>query len=243
MRRSLIVLLASIAAAACWPAGAGATPVLVLGHNGHASVREDPFLSGRALTPVPASGSRLRPRARIARERPQARIAKRRRPPQVTFYSALRGLYHGGRIDLSAYTAAADSFRAALATERRLRDTRRAELQAVTETMHAIAASHQLTASRLPAVDATLAANRQWWSAGPLLAPDQRVEFAGSQLVWEYYPGQGIQLQILGSFGKADGLYTAGRNHYPALEQLLAELIPLASKRAGGLAWEYWFYF
>ena len=71
----------------------------------------------------------------------------------------------------------------------------------------------------------------------------QRVEFAGSQLVWEYYPGQGIELQELGSFGKADGLYTAGRLHYRRCEQLLAELIPLAAQRAGGLAWEYYFGF
>ena len=77
--------------------------------------------------------------------------------------------------------------------------------------MHNIAAAGQLTASRLPALFATLAANRQWWANGPLLASGQRVEFAGSQLVWEYYPGQGIQLQVLGSFGKADGLYTGRR--------------------------------
>ena len=56
----------------------------------------------------------------------------------------------------------------------------------------------------------TVDANRQWWTTGPLLSSGQRVEFAGSQLVWEYYPGQGIQLQVLGTFGKADGLYTGG---------------------------------
>ena len=109
--------------------------------------------------------------------------------------------------------------------------------------LHTIAASHQLTPSRLPALMATLAANQQWWTTGPLLAPDQRVEFAGSQLVWEYYPGQGLQLQVLGSFGKADGLYTAGPPDYPQMEELLSELIPLAAQRAGGIAWEYYFNF
>ena len=101
--------------------------------------------------------------------------------------------------------------------------------------MHDIAASHQLTPSRLPAIMATLAANQQWWTTGPLLSSGQRVEFAGSQLVWEYYPGQGIQLQVLGTFGKADGLYTAGATQYPAMEQLLTEMIPLgvpAGRRA-----------
>jgi hypothetical protein len=69
------------------------------------------------------------------------------------------------------------------------------------------------------------------------------VEFSGSQLVWEYYPGQGIQLQVLGTFGKADGLYTAGAADYPAMEQLLTEMIPLAAQRGGGLTWEYYFHF
>ena len=57
------------------------------------------------------------------------------------------------------------------------------------------------------------------------------------------YPGQGIELTVLGSFGVADGLYTAGRSHYAALQQLLGELIPLAAKRGGNLTWEYYFKF
>ena len=61
--------------------------------------------------------------------------------------------------------------------------------------------------------------------------------------MWQYYPGQGIELQELGSFGKADGLYTAGPLDYPRMRHLLAELIPLAAKRAGGIAWEYYFQF
>jgi len=113
----------------------------------------------------------------------------------------------------------------------------------VTETLHQIAVSRALTPSRLPALFATLDRNRQWWSTGPLLARGQRVEFAGSQLVWEYYPGQGIQLQVLGSFGKANSLYTAGASDYPRLRALLGEIIPLAAERGGGLSWEYYFKF
>ena len=51
--------------------------------------------------------------------------------------------------------------------------------------------------------------------------------------MWEYYPGQGIELQELGSFGKADGFYTGGPSYYGRLRQLLSELIPLAARRAG----------
>ena len=38
---------------------------------------------------------------------------------------------------------------------------------------------------------------------GSIPAPDQRIQFSGSELVWEYYPGQGLQLQVLGTFGHA----------------------------------------
>src|SRR5204863_4000873 len=54
---------------------------------------------------------------------------------------------------------------------------------------------------------------------------------------------QGIQLQQLGSFGKADWLCTAGRAYAARCRAILAELIPLAVHRAGGLTWEYYFNF
>ena len=67
------------------------------------------------------------------------------------------------------------------------------------------------TPSRLPVLFQTLDRNRQWWTTGPLLSSGQRVEFTGSELVWEYYPGQGIQLQVLGTFGKAVRSVQRGR--------------------------------
>ena len=111
------------------------------------------------------------------------------------------------------------------------------------ENLHVIAAAGKRTGSRLPALFLTLDRNRQWWTTGPLLSSGQRVEFSGSQVVWEYYVGQGIELQELGSFGKADGLNKAGPSYSPQGRALLAELIPLAANRAGGFAWEYYFNF
>jgi hypothetical protein len=232
VRRSLLVLLAVLA----FPAGASAAPVLVLGHQGHATARNDPFVTGPAMTPAPAAAAA--PALVFTKA-----VRETKRAPQITVLTELARLYRSHQITTSAYRGYVSSFNGALATEKRLRGTRRSELDSVTETMHQIAVTHQLTSSRLPPLFATLAANRQWWSTGPLLAADQRVEFAGSQLVWEYYPGEGIQLQVLGSFGKADGLYTGGPTDYPAMEQLLAELIPLAARRGGGLTWEYYFPF
>jgi hypothetical protein len=116
-------------------------------------------------------------------------------------------------------------------------------LEAVITDLHDIAAAGLLTPSRLPVLFLTLENNRQWWSTGPLLSSGQRVQFARSQLVWEYYPGQGIELQELGSFGGIDWMYQAGPKYFPRIRALLAELIPLAANRGGGIAWEYYFNF
>jgi D-glucuronyl C5-epimerase C-terminus len=255
VRRSLFVLLLVL----LFPASAAAAPVIVLGH-GHATLRDDPYVTGPAVTPTPASAiaPSLSTSERAARatagtggasaggRSPSSTSGKKRKKhkkPEITFLSELARLHRTGAVPTAAYHADVSAYDHALATEKKLRGTRRTELTAVTVTLHDIAASHQLTPSRLAALMATLAANQQWWTQGPLLASGQRVEFSGSELVWEYYPGQGIQLQVLGTFGKADGLYTAGAADYPAMEQLLAEMIPLAAQRGGGLTWEYYFHF
>ncbi|PZS10370.1 MAG: hypothetical protein DLM64_08720 [Solirubrobacterales bacterium] len=239
-------LCALLALCAC-PAGAAAARVVVLGTGGHARLREDPFLTLPALTPASsrlggvgaASPPGAIPRAGAPRAGPRAGAARSDRNVRTE----LARLARAHAISPGAYRRHLASFNAALSTVRRLRGTRAIELEAVIETLHGIAAAGLLTASRLPALFETLDRNRQWWTTGPLLSSGQRVEFAGSELVWEYYPGQGIALQELGSFGKADGLYTAGRSHYAELRRLLSELIPLAATRAGGLTWEYYFSF
>ncbi len=244
MRRSLVVLLALFA----WPSTAAAAPVLFRARDGSVSTRNDPFVNGPALTPGPVhrAGRRGR-RGGSGAVRPAFRGAatgrRRQRQPTRTVTGELTRLYRQRAITASAYHGYELSYDRALAAERHLAGTRRAELTAVTENVHQIAASGNLTASRLPVLFGTVDRNRQWWTSGPLLSGGQRVEFAGSQLVWEYYAGQGIQLQVLGSFGKADALYTSGRHSYGELVQLLAQLIPLAARRGGGLAWEYYFHF
>jgi hypothetical protein len=152
-------------------------------------------------------------------------------------------LAQSGSLTAAQHRSYLRAWEGALRTEKRLRGTRAAELESVIANLHGVAAAHAMTVSRLPALFLTLKRNVQWWTHGSLLAAGQRVEFAGSQLVWQYYPGQGVELQELGSFGKADGLYTAGPAHYGQLQRLLGELIPLAVHRAGGLAWEYYFDF
>ncbi|MFZ0043308.1 MAG: D-glucuronyl C5-epimerase family protein [Solirubrobacteraceae bacterium] len=205
--------------------------------------RNDPFVPGPTLTPAPGSSAPTPGSVSHATRSPAKTSTFAKRKPAPTVRSVLARLYRTHAITRSEDSSYVAGYNSALSTEKHLSGTRKTELQAVTETMHRIAASGQLTASRLPALFATLNANRQWWTHGSLLASGARVEFAGSQLVWEYYPGQGIQLQVLGTFGKADGLYTGGLSDYPAMQQLLAQIIPLAAQRAGGVTWEYYFSF
>jgi D-glucuronyl C5-epimerase C-terminus len=238
MRRGqLAATTACLVLAWLWCAsGALAARVTVLGPGGRTRVLDVPYLTAR--TPGSARARPAPARATAARA-----ARKRRRRPSKTMLTELAALHERGAIATAAYRGYVGQWRAALRTERHLRGARRAELTGVVETLHDIAVDGKLTPSRLPAMFLTLARNRQWWSRGPLLSTGQRVEFSGSQLVWEYYPPYGIQLQELASFGVADGLYTAGPADYPKLESLLAELVPLAVRRAGGLAWEYYFPF
>lgn len=223
MRSRRLTLLA-VGLLAGLPSVALADPVVVLSESGHASVREDPFLTVPADPSPP--GSRFAVTA--GRRTVRGELARLRRRHEITD---------------AAYRRFLRAYGSATRAAQRFGGTRRAELDAVIGNLQSIAARGSLTASRLPALLVTLDRNRRWWTTGPLLSPGARVEFAGSQLVWEYYAGQGIELQELGSFGKADGLYTAGRSHYGAMRQLLAEIIPLAARRAGGRTWEYYFGF
>jgi len=212
-----------------FPSTAGAAPVVVLTPAGHAVHRNDPYLTMPAVTPAPAT--------------PAVTAATKPKAKERTVRTELVRLRNSRAITSTQYRLYNGSFSAALASEKRLRGTRKTELEAVVENLHNIAASGGLWPTRLPALFETLDRNRQWWTTGPMLASGQRVEFSGSELVWQYYPGQGIELQVLGTFGKADGLYTAGSAAYPQLVDLLAEMIPLAARRGGGLTWEYYFKF
>jgi hypothetical protein len=223
---------------ACTPA-AFAARVIVLAKNGHAISQNDPFVP--SLTPTPAPVPLPTPSASIAHATKSKR--KRKPKPQPSVRSDLVRFSRTGAITHSEFGDYSRTLDEAIGSKNRLRGTRQDELEDVLVSMHDIAVDHELTPSRLPALFETLARNQQWWTTGPLLSYGQRVEFAGSQLVWEYYPGQGIELQQLASFGKADGLYTGGPSDYPAMRQLLNELIPLAVNRGGALTWEYYFSF
>jgi hypothetical protein len=172
-----------------------------------------------------------------AASKPRARAAS---GPTVT--AALQSLQRSGQITPALYTKYTSAYAAAKRSLGKLSGTRRTELGAVLSNVQAMAASGYFIASRLPVIFLTLENNRKWWTTEPLLASGTRVSFPGSKIVWEYYGGQGIEIQWLGTFGEGNGYYLSGHEN-ANLHQLLGEVLPLATKRAGGIAWEYLFQF
>ena len=137
---------------------------------------------------------------------------------------------------------ALETWRAAVATRKGLRGPGARPLGNAIDGLSAIAARGDLTPSRLALVTLTAQRNAEYFSkAKNVPAAGQRVQFDGSDLVWQYYPGQGLQLQVLASFGIANGLWRVKLKGH--LRDLLDELVALRSYRAGGVTWEYAFSF
>ena len=94
-----------------------------------------------------------------------------------------------------------------------------------------------------------MARNRQYWRALPFPASEDRVSFRGGQILFEYFPGRGLQVHPLSTFKKANLIHGACVREEPgcdraALAQLLDEMTRLAARRGRGfVAWEYMFDF
>jgi hypothetical protein len=222
IRTLCLALLALLLCAA----PAAAQDVLVLGKDGKVRARQD-----RA---VPETKMKAPRRAAVAGT--AARKKKRR-----TVTGELKRLRDAGRITPEDYAARRAVYLEVKRGARALSGTRETIMRSVVRIVDDIAARRQLTPTRLHPLWLTMERNLQWWRTGPLLASGRRVEFEGSELVWQYYPGSGLQLQMLGNFGKLNGLW--GTRENARLSVMLDELLPLAAERAGGVAWEYYFPF
>jgi hypothetical protein len=199
-------------------------------------MREDGSIVAHRHSPAPdVTFPAVRSAADQKRSEPTATPAAKRR----TVVGELGRLRAAGAIDDAAYEERRAAYEDAKRTVKKLSGARKAELGAVVSTLEDIAARGQLTASRLAPLFLTLQRNREWWTKGPLLSSGRRVGFDGSQIVWQYYPGAGIQIQVLGTFGKVNALWSSRQT--TALGQAVDELLPLAAERAGGVAWEYYF--
>jgi len=222
---------------------AAASSLLTLRDDGSTFARDDRYLP--ATQAQPASRVRARrptpPRGGLGVR--AAAGAKRAEKPKRTVRRELSRLLQAGAIDRQTYHADHATYTKARSLRNKLKKgARRSAMTAVIDNLEDVAARGDLTASRLPELFETVARNHEWWSQGPLLSSGRRVSFSGSPLVWQYYHGEGLQIQWLGTFGKANALWKS-RKHDDELRELLDAALALAAQRAGGIAFEYLFDF
>jgi hypothetical protein len=232
-------LLVACAGCLALAAPAAASPLVVVGAHGERTV-EDPYL------PPPAA-SDLPPPPPAAARGPRAGSAR-----TLTVRRRLRDLLRAGAITQEAHDRYRALYDEARALRGRLRGARRAELARVISTLERITADRGLTTTRLEPLFLTLERNSDFWRTRPFPRAGARIAFGDDPVIFQYYPGEGIQIQPLANFGKANQLYNAcvGENTRPgtpcrrgALRELLDRLVTLAARRGDGIAWEYYFHF
>ncbi len=200
----------------------------MLGPGGAISHRSDPGVAARDRTAAPAVRT---PRAAAA-----AAAAKR------TTMSELRRLRDAGSIYDVQFAAYRREYDRSKALAKKLTGRRKVEMQGVLRNLDQMAARGSFTTTRLVPLFLQLQRNREWWSTGPLLANGARVSFKGTELVFQYAPGEGLAIHPLANFGKLNALWRS-KADYDRMVDLLDELLPLAVSRAGGVAWEYYYDF
>jgi hypothetical protein len=209
VRAVLLALLALCAAAA----PAAAEPVLVVGEDG-AVVRDDPVLPPDALATTPPPGGERS----CAASAPVAVASAR------TVGSEVRRVARAGAITAAQSDDYLAAYRRARSAARGLGGQRGNELRAVIRGVESLARRRLLTSTRMPAAFLQLRRNTEFWrKQGFPKAPvpkrkpctgaaglgGARVTFAGDPVVFQWYPGQGLQIQPLANFGKANALWRA----------------------------------
>jgi hypothetical protein len=196
---------------------------------------------------VPAGG--IAPHAVASAAAAKKTEAKRTTRGQKAVARALLRARRAGRIsraDLSRYRRLYSRSRA---VRKKLRGARGRELGSVIATLEAIALRRQLVGSRMRPLFLTLKRNLQYWPKRPFPANRGYVTFRGSELVFEYYRGSGLQLQPLVNFKRANLMHgacvksTGEPCRRDRLRRLLDEMTKLSVTRGGFRAWEYYFTF
>jgi D-glucuronyl C5-epimerase-like protein len=229
---------AVITAALAAPAQAGQVIVV---DGSHAERVDDPAVPTRAEIALP----RANRAAATASARARASTKKGRR----AVYAALRRELRRKRITRSQYRSWRATYVRSVRSLRKLRGGRAAQLRYVLTSVESLALRRRLAATRMPVVFLQLERNRQYWPRLPYPAPGDQVSFRGSQILFQYFAGEGLQLHPLSTFKKANALHGACERQEPtcdeaALRRILDEMTKLAVKRGRNfIAWEYLFYF
>jgi hypothetical protein len=230
-----IAAVAAVAIAA--PAQAGQVIVV---DGDHAERVDDPAVPTRAeaalAMPTVASSSHVRARASTTRGR-------------RAVYAALSKELRRKRIKRADYRRWRTTYVRSARTLRRLSGARATQLRYVLTSVESLALRRRLGATRMPVAFLQLERNRQYWRSLPYPAPGDQVSFRGSEILFQYFAGEGLQLHPLSTFKKANHLHGFCERKEPscdeaALRRILNEMTALAVKRGRGfIAWEYLFYF
>jgi hypothetical protein len=154
----------------------------------------------------------------------------------------------------------------ALATRGRLAGARKRELGGAIAGVASLARRRLLTVARMPVLFAQLEVNADWWSRNdrpkppPPPPPSKRPCAGGAgqggarhvvgETVYQWYSGQGLQVQQLATAGRANAIVKACLAANPRLacdrervRVAMDGLSALAVDRGGFRAWEYYFPF
>jgi hypothetical protein len=190
--------------------------------------------------------------ARDARRAAQLRATIRRLRGSRSVGGALQLALLTERITPAAHDRMQHDYEAARSALARLTGTRAIELASVVRVVDDLAAQRRLTATRLAPAFLILRRNTDFWLHDALPFAGYRTKFGTDPAVFQYYPGRGLQLQALASWGRANGMAGACLRASPgvrrrepcdarALRHAVDGLLALASVRDGFLAWESYF--
>jgi hypothetical protein len=241
--RRVIALV--IAAATCSPVAAAHASTLLQFNHGRVHIVDDPTLPANTdIAPgAHATASDRRPAATVAGYAENARAVGR----------ALARAHAAKLITDGQYTSYAAGYANAVKTRATLSGRCKSQLDYVIYTIERMARAGRLNATRLPSLFAQLAKNVQFWSAkpAPRIGNGDRVRFRYGP-IYQHYPGMGLQLQPLGTFGKAGAIADAclkqGLKAHDcattSLRRMLDGMVHMTSRRGRGkgfATWEYWF--
>jgi hypothetical protein len=230
-----------------------ALPLLALGVGGCGAVADPPprpapppeVRRQENLGPLKAATWRAQAAAAAERER-LLKIAIRKARKSTTVAGALRLALLTGHISPIAHARLAGDYADARHAAAHLDGARAAELDYVLGTVDRLAAAHLLDAGRLKPAFLALRRNTRFWTHAPFPYAAQRTTFGRDPAVFQYYPGRGLQLQSLASWGKANWLAGDCLRHKRAcpakrLRHTIDGLLSLGADRGDFLAFEYYF--
>jgi hypothetical protein len=200
------------------------------------------------------TGGEMRAARRARRAWRRARGAPPKKKPKGredrrAVYRALTRVQQKGSVEEADYRRWRRWYVQSIRTYGQLRGARKEQLGYVIDSVEALALSRRLGASRMPAAFVQLERNRRYWRSLPYPGAGDQVSFKGSEILYQYFPGEGLQLHPLSTFKKANHMFGACQSGDASCDEaglrlLLDEMSALAVRRSSRfIAWEYAFHF